>query len=117
VISSPSTYRDVQRELFAEIHRTAIWPVVVTFDGNIRLPDKTDFIDRDGSYIILIPDRNFKSFEAEINGPAKGRENKFTKVWNSETRFVVAGAINSQCRNKETYLIISQNSEYITALL
>jgi hypothetical protein len=32
VISSPSTYRDVQQELIVEI---AIWPVVVTVDGNI----------------------------------------------------------------------------------
>jgi hypothetical protein len=32
VISSPSNYRDVQQELIAEIHRTAIWPVVVCVD-------------------------------------------------------------------------------------
>jgi len=27
----------VQQELIAEIHRTSIWPVVVTVDGNIAL--------------------------------------------------------------------------------
>jgi len=35
VISSPSTYHDVQQELIAEIHRNSIWPVVVTVDENI----------------------------------------------------------------------------------
>ena len=70
MISSPSTYRDVQQELIAEIHRTSIWPVVVTVDGNISMPEKSDFIDRDGSYIILIPDGNLKSFKAEILGLA-----------------------------------------------
>jgi hypothetical protein len=79
----------VQQEMIAEIHRSTNWPVIVTDDGNISLPDKTDFIDRDGSYIILIPDGNFKSFAAEINGLDKGREKQFTRVWNSETRFVV----------------------------
>jgi len=51
VISSPGTYRDVQQELIAETHRSSIWPVVVTVDGNFSKTDKTDFIDRDGSYI------------------------------------------------------------------
>jgi hypothetical protein len=74
VISSPANYRDVQKELTAEIHRTSIWPVVVTVDGNIRIPGKTDFIDRDGSYIILIPDGDFKNFKEEINGLAEGRD-------------------------------------------
>jgi len=91
VISSPSTYRDVQQKLIAEVHQTAIWPVVVSVDGNISKPDETDFIDRDGSYIILIPDGNLKSFWAEIKGLAIGRD-KFTRFWNSEARFVVAGA-------------------------
>jgi len=59
VISSQATYRDVQQELIAEIRRTSICPVV-TIDGNIRIPKKSDFIDRDGSYIILIPDGNIK---------------------------------------------------------
>jgi len=54
VITSPSIYRDVQQELIAEIHRIADWPVVVTVDGNISKPDKTDITDRDGSSIILI---------------------------------------------------------------
>jgi hypothetical protein len=52
VISSPSPYRDVQQELVEEFHRNSIWPVVVTVDGNISKHNKTDFIDRDGSYII-----------------------------------------------------------------
>jgi hypothetical protein len=76
----------------AEIHRNAIWPVVVTVDGNISKPNKTDFIDRDGSYIILVPDGNLKSFKAEFFGLAQGGENRFTRFWNSEARFVVAGA-------------------------
>jgi len=92
VISSPTAYRDVQQELVAEIQRTAFWPVVVSVDGNITKPEKTDFIDRDGSYIILIPDGNIKSLKAEILGLAEGRKYKFTRFWNSEARFVVAGA-------------------------
>ena len=91
VISSPSTYRDMQLELIAEIHRTALWPVVVTVDGNISKPNKTEFIDRDGSYIILIPDGNINRFRAEFIGLAMGRS-KFTRIWDSEARFVVAGA-------------------------
>jgi hypothetical protein len=82
----------VQQELIVEIHRTAIWPVVVTVDGNISKTTKTDFIVRDGSYIILIQDGNFSSFMDEFDGIAVGR-NQFTRrFWNSESRFVVAGA-------------------------
>jgi hypothetical protein len=92
VISSPSNYRDVQQELIAEIQRTSLWPVVVTVDGNITKPNKKDFMDRDGNYIILIPDGNIKSLKAEIVGLVKGRGNEFTRLWNSEARFVVAGA-------------------------
>jgi hypothetical protein len=51
VISSPTRYREVQQELIEEIHGSCIWPVVVTLDDNISKPNKTDFIDRDGSYI------------------------------------------------------------------
>ena len=91
VISSPSTYRDVQQELIAEIQRTAIWSVVVTVDGNINKPEKTDFIDGDGSYIILIPVGNIRTFKGAIVGLAGGGH-KFTRLWNSEARFVVAGA-------------------------
>jgi hypothetical protein len=58
----------VQQELIVEIHRTAIWPVVVTADGNISQSTKTDFINRDGSYIILIPDGNFKSLKLNLRG-------------------------------------------------
>jgi hypothetical protein len=81
----------VQHELAAEIHRTAIWPVVVTVDGNISLPEKKDFIDRDGSYIILIPVGTYESFAAEFNELVLG-QGKFNSFWNSESRFVVAGA-------------------------
>ena len=73
VISSPAAYRDVQQELIAEIHHTCFWPVV-NVDGNISKPDETDFIDRDGSYIILIPEGNIKSLQAEILGLAVGRD-------------------------------------------
>jgi hypothetical protein len=90
VISSPANYREVQQELIAEIHRTAIWPVVVTVDGNISIPEKTNFIDKDWSYIILLPDGSFKSFKAQLKGLAITR-GIFTRLWNSEARFVVAG--------------------------
>jgi len=91
VISSPSNYRDVQQELIAEIHRNSTWPVVVTVDGNIGVPEESDFMDRDGGFIILIPDGDIKSLKAEINGLAFERT-KFTRLWNSKARFVVAGA-------------------------
>jgi hypothetical protein len=81
----------VQQELIVEIHQTSIWPVVVTVDGNISKPDETHFIDRDGSYIMLIPDENIKSLKAEINRLAEDGTT-FKRLWNSETRFVVAGA-------------------------
>ena len=92
VISSPTIYRDVQQELIGEIHRSSIWPVVVTIDGNISIPEKSDFIDRDGSYIILIAGGNIKTFKAEMLGLILDRKNKFTRIWSSEARFVVAGA-------------------------
>jgi hypothetical protein len=38
VISSPATYRDVQQELIAVIHRTSLWPVVVTVDVILEYP-------------------------------------------------------------------------------
>ena len=50
MISSPAAYRDIHQELIAEIQRTSFWPVVVNVDGNIRKPNESDFIDRDGSY-------------------------------------------------------------------
>jgi len=71
VISSPAKYRDVQKELIAEIHQTSIWLIVVSVDGNNSIPNKTDFIDREGSYMILIPDGNIKYFMVEINGLAQ----------------------------------------------
>jgi hypothetical protein len=61
IIASPATYRDVQQEQIAEIHRTLVWPVVVNVGGYISIPVDTDFIDRDGSYIILIPDGNIEN--------------------------------------------------------
>ena len=95
-----------KKELIAEFHRTLFWPVVVTVDGNINKRDKTDFIDRDGNYIILIPDRNIKGYKAEILGLAKGRRNEFTSFWNSGARFVVAGA-NKFSVSQEMEIFIS----------
>jgi len=92
VISSPATYRDVQQELIVEIHRNSFWPVVDTVDGNISVPEKSDFINRDGSYIILIPDGNIESVIAEIFELITDGRNDFPKLWNSEARFVVARA-------------------------
>ena len=83
----------MQQELIAGIHRNAIWPVVVTVDGNISKNDKTDFIDKDGGYIILITDGNIKSFIVEILGIILDGKNEFKELFHSEARFVVAGAI------------------------
>jgi len=85
VISSQATYRVVQQELIAEIRRTSIWPVV-TIDGNIRIPKKSDFIHRDGSCIILLQDGNIKSFNAEVNELAE-ETFRYTRLWNYEVRF------------------------------
>jgi len=90
VISSPSTYRDVQQELIAEIHRTNIWSAVVTVDGNISKPNRDDFPVIDGSYILLMQGGNITSLMAEIYKLAI-YQIKFRRLWNSETRFVVAG--------------------------
>jgi len=103
VISSPTTYTDVQQELIAEIHRTAIWSVVVTVDGKITIAGRSDFIDRVGSYIILTPDGNIKSLEAEINASAL-EGTKLTRLWKSEARFVVAGA-NEFKMSKQTDIL------------
>jgi hypothetical protein len=92
VISSPSTYRDVQQELIVEIHRNAIWPVVVNIDNVISKTTKTHFSDRDTSYIILIPDGNFLKFVAKFKWLAEIHVRNFRIPWNSEARFVVAGA-------------------------
>jgi hypothetical protein len=116
VISSPATYSDVQQELIAEIHRTAIWPVVVTVDGNIIKSNKTDFIDRDGSYIILIPDGNIKSIIVEILGLVLHEKTNSQNSLILKHGLLWLEQMNSHCRNKRTYLIISQSSEYITAL-
>jgi hypothetical protein len=90
VIASPSAYRDVQQELIAEIHRTASWPVVVTVYGNINISNKTNFINRDGSYIISLLNVNIEIFKAEVNSLAQDGT-KFTLLWNYKTQFVVAG--------------------------
>jgi hypothetical protein len=82
----------VQQELIVQIHRTAIWPVVVTVDGNISKTTKTDFIDRDGSYIILIQDGNLERCKAEIKWLIEDQNQSFIRFWNSEARFVVTGA-------------------------
>jgi hypothetical protein len=84
------TYGDLQQLFITEIHRTAIWPVVVTVDGNTSKPHKTDYIDGDGSYIILVPDGKIESLKNEITGLLVVR-NEFKRYWNSEARFVVAG--------------------------
>jgi len=77
VISSPSTYRDVQQKLIAGIHRAFTWPVVVTVDGNITKPNKRDFKAVDEVYIILILGGNIKGLNVEISGLFEGRD-KFT---------------------------------------
>ena len=107
MISSLATYRDVHHELTAEIHRSSNWTVVVTVDGNISIPEKTDFIDRDSSYIILIPDGNIKGLKAQINRLAE-QPGRYTRLWNSEARFVVAGTNELSKSQDRTYLIFSQ---------
>jgi hypothetical protein len=83
----------VQVELIAEIHGTYIWPVVVIVDDNITVPEKSYFIDRDGSYIILIPNGNIKILKKIINSLALDRNTgTLARIWNSAARFVVAGA-------------------------
>jgi hypothetical protein len=98
----------VQQEM-PENHHTAIWPVVVTVDGNISKPDETDFVDRNGSYGSIM------CFHAEILGLYLDR-NKFTSVWISEAWFVVVRANEFSMPQKRTCLNIYQYFEYITAL-
>jgi hypothetical protein len=86
----PDNYRDVQQELIAQIHRTSVWLVVVTVDGNISKPEKEEFIDRDGNQIILIPEEDIEIFKALIKGLAQDGS-KFTRLRISEARCVVAG--------------------------
>jgi hypothetical protein len=123
VISSPPTYRDVQQELIEEIHLFSLWPLVVSVDGNINKSNKTDFINRNGRYIILIPDGNIKSFQVEFNGLAQEGEYNFTRILNSESLFVVAGANNYTIQQQATifdyfskrriynYIIVSQEHD------
>ena len=108
VISSPSNYRDVQQELIAEIQRISTWPIVVTLDGNIGPHEESYFIDKDGSYIMLIPDGHIKNLQAEFNGLAFERT-KFTRLWDSEARFVVAGDKEfSMSKQTEIFNILSK---------
>ena len=109
LISSPSTYRSEQLELIAGFQRISIWPAVFTVNSKINMPEKSDFIDRDGSYIILIPDGNIRSLSAEINGISVG-QTKFTRLWKSEARFVVAGA------NKFSMLLQRDILDYFSKL-
>jgi hypothetical protein len=74
------------------IHRTSVSPVVVSVDGNITIPENTDFIDGDGRYIILIPNGNIKYLHEEILALNLERKSKFPRTWNSVARFVVTGA-------------------------
>jgi hypothetical protein len=110
VISSPAKFRDVQQDLIAEIHRTSIWLVVVTVDGNISIPEKSNFMDGDGTYIILIPDGNIEIIKKVINSLALGRnKGTLTRIWNSEARFVVAGANEfSMSQQKEIFHFLSK---------
>jgi len=91
VISSPAKYRHVQQEVIAEIHRTSIWTIVVIADGNIRIPENSYFVGRDGGYVILIPDGDIKNFLVPFNELA-AQCFGFTRLWNSETKFIVAEA-------------------------
>jgi hypothetical protein len=116
VILSPSNYGNVQHELIAEIQRTSLWPAVVTVDGNISIPDETDIIDRDGSYIILIPDGNIVYLHAEMFGLYFDQNNRFTKFGILKLDLLWLEPMNSQCRKKRIYLIIYQSLEYITVL-
>ena len=52
----------------------------------------------------------FRSFTDEINGLAV-RRNRFTRFWNSEARFVVAGAIEFSMSQQTNILDYSQNLE------
>jgi hypothetical protein len=107
----------VQQELIAEIPRTAIWPVVGTVDVNISIPNKTDFIDRDGSYIILKSAGNINSFKAEISGIAKGIENEFTRIGNLDNRVVVAGANEFSISTQKDIYIFSKHRIYDCIIL
>jgi hypothetical protein len=109
VISSPSTYRDLQHELTSENQRTALWPVVVTVDGNISQNEETDYIDRDGSYIILTPDGNIWKLSIELSSLLFDRGNKYKNLWNFEARFVVAGTSEFSLMQKKNLLHFFSN--------
>jgi hypothetical protein len=74
--------------------------------------NKTDFIGRYGNYILLIPDGNFKSLVVELLWLAIGG-NAFTRLWNSEARFVVVGANELLTAQKSnTFRVLSQYRMY-----
>jgi hypothetical protein len=100
----------VQQELIKEFHRNSIWTVVVSVDGNISKHHKTDFIDRNYNYIILIPDGNIKIFQVGINGLFQEGQHNFTRLWNSESRFALAGA------NKYSKLQQTTINDYFSSL-
>jgi hypothetical protein len=81
----------VQQEPIAEVQRTSIWPLVVTVDGNIRITEKSDFIERDSSYITLTRDGIINNFKIQINRLAE-QTGRYTRLWDCEARFVAAGA-------------------------
>jgi hypothetical protein len=85
------------------------------FDGNISKHNKTDYIDRDGSYIILTPDGSFRNFKAEFIELAVKRE-KFTKFWNCKSLFVVAGTNEFSFLQQMMYLNFSRIIDNIIAL-
>jgi hypothetical protein len=64
----------VEEELIVEIHRTSIWPVVVTVESNINTTKETDFENRDSCYIVLIPDGTYESFDVVLG---RGKFKKF----------------------------------------
>ena len=109
IISSSPDYGNVLQELIAEIHRTSIWTVVVTVDGNISKSDETYFIHRDSSYIILIPDGNITSLKDEFLGLSQHQKIKYKKISNSDVRFVVAGANEfSMSQQKDIFNYLSK---------
>ena len=117
VISSPSTYRDVQQELVAEIWRTSLSPVIVNVDGNISKPNETEYIDEDNSYIILIQDETMFFLVSEIRGLYL-YTSKFPRFCISDVRYVVAGAIEfSVSQQREIFRYLSYIGIYNCILL
>jgi archaellum component FlaG (FlaF/FlaG flagellin family) len=53
--------------VIVEIQTASNWPIVVAVNGDINIPERTNVIDRDGSYIILLPDGNITNFRTQMN--------------------------------------------------